>query len=82
MAEDWTQEQAIEAERQVLAEVERVRAALGASHVVILAFWPTGTDYQMIDAGSAPEPLAKLYGRLFHCYGGLGSVFGPSQRIH
>jgi len=77
----WTQEQLDEAERHTQAEVERVKEALGASHVVILAFWAEDEGMHAVDVGKAPISPAQLYGQLFQAYSMSDNNWRPPQRL-
>jgi hypothetical protein len=43
------------------AEAARVANRLGASHAVVIAFWPDDEDMHVVDGGTSPIALKELY---------------------
>jgi len=57
-----------EREDDVADACARVKAELGCSHAIVIAFWADQDGCQMIDHGDAPVALARLYARLAYHY--------------
>jgi hypothetical protein len=60
-----------ELEGMLEAEAKRAAEALGAVHVVLVAFWNEDGRTIAGDGGTAPLPMAEIYAQLFEQYGGL-----------
>ena len=60
-AEPWTREKRNKIHAAMDSEADRAAASLGATHVVLLAFFADGEHVHMLDAGKAPMPLEELY---------------------
>lgn len=64
MPEPWTIEKRSRVSDKIKKEAVRVAARLGASHVVVVAFFADGDHLHMQDAGNPPMDYATLYKHL------------------
>lgn len=61
MPEAWPMEKRSALKRRIDKEADRAAARLGASGVVVIAFFSDGQHMHMLDGGRAPMKFADLY---------------------
>lgn len=59
--EPWDLGRRARAKAKIDKEAARAAARLGAEGVVIVAFYPDGDHFHMLDGGKSPMPLKELY---------------------
>lgn len=57
----WTPEQRSRKKAKLDKEAAKVAGRVGADHVIVIAFFPEGEFYHMMDGGSSPVPMKQLY---------------------
>src|SRR5262245_62803131 len=61
MIEPWSHKKRERVKAKIDREAERAAGRLGASHVVLVAFFPEGVQLHMQDGGNPPMDWQKLY---------------------
>jgi len=64
MVQVWNLQRRARMVERIRAEAARVANRLGASHLMVIAFFPDGDDIHTIDAGTSPVPTRDLYAKM------------------